>query len=317
MARRLPFCGFFFPSCIIVRTLQEQEKKMQITENIHALKIPFTIHTGPGKTMERFVFSYLIYGRRICLIDCGVAGSKGVIFDYIRETGRDPMEIETAVVTHAHPDHMGGARSIKKETGCGIIAHEEDAPWVEDVERQFDERPVPGFRSLVEGPVGVDLKVRDGDILQFDDGTSLGIVHTPGHSRGHICLFHAGEGALFSGDAIPSAGSLPIYEDVSASVRSIKKLKALTAVRVLCPAWDEPRFGQAAYEAMDEGLRYLQHVHELVLAQKKAFPSWTATEIAAKVLGSLGLPDTSLPPIVVKSFESHLQSFDRPGLLED
>jgi hydroxyacylglutathione hydrolase len=159
--------------------------------------------------------------------------------------------------------------------------------------------------------------VRDGDVLQFEGGTTLSIVHTPGHSRGHICPFCAEEGTLFSGDAIPPAGSLPIYEDALASVRSIRKMKELTAVKVLCPAWDEPRFGQAAYEAMDEGLHYLQHVHNLVRAQKKALPSWTATEIAAKVLRSLGLPDTPLPPIVVKSFESHLQSLDRPSLLED
>lgn len=46
---------------------------MQVTKNIHALKIPFQVPIGPGKAVERFVYVSLIYGERICLIDTGVA----------------------------------------------------------------------------------------------------------------------------------------------------------------------------------------------------------------------------------------------------
>ncbi len=286
---------------------------MKITGLIHAIRIPFKIQAAPGKTLERFVYSYLILGKRIFLIDCGVASSRDVIFDYIRETGRDPLEISAAIITHAHPDHMGGASAIKEETGCGIICHEEDAAWIEDVDRQYMERPVPGFRSLVEGPVKVDLRVKDGDILKFDDGNTLRIIHTPGHSKGHISLVCEEDDALFCGDVIPVPASLPIYEDALASVRSIRKLMALSGLKALCPAWDEPLFGERIYSAMADGIGYIRQIHDLVTAEKAAAPYATATELAARVLRGLGLPVTPLPPIVVRSFESHLQ-LDTPAL---
>ena len=49
---------------------------MQVTESIHALKVPFKLRIGPDKTVDRFVFAYLIFGDPICLIDSGVAGFK-------------------------------------------------------------------------------------------------------------------------------------------------------------------------------------------------------------------------------------------------
>jgi len=83
--------------------------KMQITKHIHAIKIPFQIAIGPGKKVDRFVYTYLIYGKKICLIDTGVASSEQVIFDYIRKTGRNPDDISLIVLTHSHPDHIGAA----------------------------------------------------------------------------------------------------------------------------------------------------------------------------------------------------------------
>ncbi len=79
---------------------------MQITEHIHMLTIPFTLQAGPGQTVDRFVNTFLIYGRQISLIDCGVSSSKEAIFRYLQETGRDPRDISLAVITHAHPDHI-------------------------------------------------------------------------------------------------------------------------------------------------------------------------------------------------------------------
>ena len=61
---------------------------MQITDRIHALKIPFQITDPSGQKVPRFVYVYLIYGQRICLIDSGVASSEKIILDYLKSTGR-------------------------------------------------------------------------------------------------------------------------------------------------------------------------------------------------------------------------------------
>jgi len=48
---------------------------MQITPAIHALRLPFKVPIAPGIALDRFVYSYLICGETITLIDTGVAGS--------------------------------------------------------------------------------------------------------------------------------------------------------------------------------------------------------------------------------------------------
>jgi hydroxyacylglutathione hydrolase len=96
---------------------------MQISNRIHALKVPFQITDKSGMKVPRFVYVYLIYGEKICLIDSGVASSEDVIFDYIRKTGRQPEEISLLILTHSHPDHIGSALAIKKASGCTVAAH--------------------------------------------------------------------------------------------------------------------------------------------------------------------------------------------------
>ncbi len=280
---------------------------MQVTEHVHALKIPFKIPVGPGASVDRFVYAFLIYAEKICLIDCGIAGSHNLIFDYVRQTGRNPREITLAVITHGHPDHMGGAHAVRQETGCIMAAHTDDVAWIQDADRQLRERPVPGFGSLVQNSAKVDLPLEDKDSLDFGKQGFVRVIHTPGHSPGHIALFYEEDGALFCGDSIPLPGSLPIYQDVAASIASIRKLEAIEGVKVLLSSWAEPRYGGSIGTIMDQGMAYFQTVHEAVLKEVSRSPSASPADVAANVLRSLGLPDTPLPPMVVTSIESHMR----------
>ena len=206
--------------------------------------------------------------KQITLIDTGVSGCEKDIFDYIRSTGRDPSEIALIILTHSHPDHIGAARAIQQLTGCSIAAHPAERAWIEDVDLQNRERPVPGFATLVGGSVSVDHELVDGDTIEPDEnrGSEILVFHTPGHSKGSISLFLHSEGALFCGDAVPVAGDLPIYDDAAASVQSVKRLRGLKGIHVLLSSWDEPRTGDAAYQQMDKALDYLQKIHATVLS---------------------------------------------------
>lgn len=219
------------------------------------------------------------------------------------------------VLTHSHPDHIGGAVALRKGTGCQVAAHVDARPWIEDVELQYKERPILNFHSLVEGPVQVNHELRDGDNLDLGDGQTLKVIHTPGHSRGSISLIYEEEGALFSGDAIPAVGGVPIYEDVLASIMSIRKLKETKGLNILFASWDEPCHGDRVYTLMDEGLSYFQNIHEVVCKEKENAPSLDPIDVAAPVLKSLGLPETSLIPIVVKSIKAHLGICDYQDIL--
>jgi len=288
---------------------------MQVTEHVHAVKIPFQVRSPTGRAIDRFVYVYLIFGEKICLIDSGVAGSERVIFDYVRKTGRTPEEIATIVQTHAHPDHIGATQAIKNATGCVVAAHRAEKVWIEDVELQFKERPIPNFHSLVGGSAEVDQILEDGDVLDLDGDLRLEVFHTPGHSKGSISLLLYDDRVLFSGDAIPHAGDLPIYEDVLASVKSLTELKGIKGVHVLLSSWDAPCEGALVYKLIDDGLQYLQRIHEVVIKVVGEGFSQESEEFCKCVLAELGLPLMAANPLVCRSLEAHLKVCERQNLL--
>jgi len=290
---------------------------MQITDHIHALKIPFQMKINPRVSSDRFTYVYLIYGKNICLVDTGVSGSETVIFDYIRKTGRTPEEISLIVHTHSHPDHIGADRAIKESTGCRVAAHVDAISWIEDVEKQLIERPVPHFYSLVGGPVKVDQALKDEDNIILDDDLQLQVYHTPGHSSGSICLLLQQAKTLFSGDAIPISGDAPIYDNILESVKSIKKLKNIPGINYLLAAWDDPREGEEVYTLMDESLQYLQQIHRAVMkhtnnSQQVFGPTWCKS-----ILGELEIPPAYAAPLVTRSFKSHLDLPDDVNIFDD
>ncbi|WP_445476021.1 MBL fold metallo-hydrolase [Methanococcoides methylutens] len=271
---------------------------MQVTEHVHAIKIPFSLTTDSGIVVERFVYAYLIYGKDVCLVDCGVASSEKLIFDYMEKTDRDPQEISLIVQTHSHADHIGATPAIKELTGCEVAAHRNAIEWIEDPGVQFRERPIPNFDKLTGGPVKVDRVLEDGDVIKLGEGMSLRIIHTPGHSKGSISLFLSPDNVLFSGDSIPLVGDIPIYDDVTAVLSSLRKLRKIDNVGVLLSSWDDPIDGDEVYMAIDKGADYVKKVHESV--QNFSSVSWE------KVLEGIGLEGVQINPLVLRTFMAHL-----------
>jgi hydroxyacylglutathione hydrolase len=291
---------------------------MQITPSIHALRHSFKIPINHGVVIERFVYSYIIFGEMITLIDSGVAGCEKTLFEYIRSNGGDPSDIALMILTHSHPDHIGAAAAIQQLTGCSVAAHPAERSWIEDVALQNRERPVPGFATLVGGSVHIDNELVEGDSIEPDDTRAgeMQVLYTPGHSAGSISLFLHREGALFSGDAIPVAGDLPVYDDALLSVQSVKKLKAIRGIRVLLSSWDEPRNGNDAYLRMDLALDYLQQIHQAVLASTgDGFPD--LMELTGKAATVLGIPPQAVNPLLSRTFAANLQLRERKNLLSD
>jgi hydroxyacylglutathione hydrolase len=246
-----------------------------------------------------------------------VASSEKIILDYLKSTGRHPEEISLLILTHSHPDHIGAARAMKSISGSTLAAHAAEKSWIEDVDLQERERPVPGFKSLVGGSVHVDQTLQDGDVLDVGDA-SIQVMHTPGHSSGSICLWLPVEGALFSADAVPVPGSMPIYQDILASVRSIQSLGRVRGIKFLLSAWDEPRLNGEAYRVMDEGLGYLQRIHNAVLKVAGGTApdaGLDSMELCRRTLAELGLPQAMANPLVARSFQSSLKLLDQKDLL--
>jgi hydroxyacylglutathione hydrolase len=125
------------------------------------------------------------------VVDPAAGASAALLFIRSRN-----LRIETIVYTHAHPDHVSGARLLKQATGARVLAH----TAASEMMRSPLFRLACGF-GLFFKPVPPDAYISDGDTIKAGQ-VSLIALHTPGHTPDSLCL--SGEGAVFTGDLIIS-----------------------------------------------------------------------------------------------------------------
>jgi glyoxylase-like metal-dependent hydrolase (beta-lactamase superfamily II) len=145
------------------------------------------------------------------LIDTGFAKDARTIIDALVRHKMALHAVRRIIVTHADPDHSGGLARLKRATQARIVCHA--------VEKQYLEHPlrrqisawymrlpllaasvVPSYHSHAVVP---DVLVVDGQELP----EGFVVVHTPGHSPGHISLLHRDRRLLIAGDALSHRGS--------------------------------------------------------------------------------------------------------------
>jgi glyoxylase-like metal-dependent hydrolase (beta-lactamase superfamily II) len=189
-----------------------------------------------------------------------------------------------------------------------VAIHDAERRWLEDIDTQFAERPVPGFHDLVGGSVPVDRTLSDGDHLELGDGLTLEVIHTPGHSSGSISLFLREAGVLITGDAVPLVGEMPVYEDATASMRSVDKLMGIDGVKVLLGSWDAPRYGNEVRRALSYALGYLEEIDRKVKEIAERDQGISSLDLCRKVLDEMGMHQVPTLPLVARSFQSNLMS---------
>lgn len=284
------------------------------TENIHPIKIFFGIPVSPGKMVERSVYMYVINGERPCLVDTGVADAEKDISIALQKINRKLSDVAIIILTHSHPDHIGAASLIQNKSGAQVYAHTNERAWIEDVDRQGKERPVPGFARLVAGSVALDRLLVDGDVLSFGEGLTFRVLHTPGHSSGSISLLSEENGILFSGDLIPQPDNMPIYEDVAALANSLVRIAEIQNLTVLYSSWDDPLYGRNAVDAIHAGMRYLIKVHTTAMDVISEYVDSEPMELCKRCVQKLGLPSFAANPLVLRSLLSHKEAGERVSL---
>ena len=142
----------------------------------------------------------------LTLLDAGVARSPGRITAALAELGRAPGDVTHLLLSHAHPDHAGGAAAVQASSGGRVLAHEREAVYLREGRMPAPDRSTAGGRLLARAPgggfapVAVDETFVDGAVLPLAGG--LRVVHTPGHTPGHCSFLHTGAGVLLTGDAL-------------------------------------------------------------------------------------------------------------------
>ena len=179
---------------------------------------------------------YLLTGtERALLIDTGLGICD--ISQPVRALTDKPV---TAVATHIHWDHVGGHKYYPD-----FCAHEAELDWLdgafplsrETIREMVLDRcdPPEDFRvEDYEMFQGVPTRVlRDGDILDLG-GRRLEVLHTPGHSPGHMCFWEAERGYLFTGDLVYKDVLFAYYPstDPEAYLQSLERVASLPVRRV-------------------------------------------------------------------------------------
>lgn len=108
------------------------------------------------------------------------------------------------LVTHGHVDHGGAAGQVATRFGIAAYVHPDDDFLSLDPTRQM--QALLGVKPDMALPVPDYVPLIDGQVLRLA-GIDFEIVHTPGHTPGHVCFGLANEGILFSGDQL-FAGSI-------------------------------------------------------------------------------------------------------------
>lgn len=152
-------------------------------------------------------FAFVEEDGSVTLVDCGIAKAPPRIVAGLADIGKHPKDVQRIVVTHAHPDHAGGAATLLATSSApGVQAHADDA------ESLRAGTTAPGdpnstvyrvYSRIISGrfaPVPVSTELADGDVLDVAGG--LQVHHTPGHTPGHVSLLHPDTGVLITGDAI-------------------------------------------------------------------------------------------------------------------
>ena len=133
----------------------------------------------------------LLVDDRLILVDTGADGGAKDILGYLDRIKRKPTDVSTIIITHTHPDHVGGLALMKERSGAKVAAHRVEADYISR------KKPYPGPPG-VQRHEPVDVDVLLDDIQRFE---GMLVLYTPGHTPGSISLLDEGRKLLIAGDA--------------------------------------------------------------------------------------------------------------------
>ncbi len=190
----------------------------------------------------------------LILCDAGYPGQTEQIKTELNKYGFSASEITKTVITHYDHDHLGSLCRLKEENkNITVISSGIEAPFIQGFKKSLRLIQAEEYIKILTGkelefgikfanylatiePCKVDLTVTDGDYII----PGLRVIHTPGHTPGHISLFCEESSTLIAGDAIAAENKRlmvanPEYTlDLNTCLKSIEKIIALAPEKIIC-----------------------------------------------------------------------------------
>lgn len=208
-----------------------------------------------GKITDRIYLSFagflpgfIIMGKKYALVDTGVPATAPALYNAIKDALKEPDRLEYVLLTHSHYDHCGGLSYLRRKMpNLKVIASEHTAKILQkddainfmnklskEVEEsiEFNKYFAGEDISIKKELLGVDIVVKEGDIIELGEGVELEVYSTPGHTKCSISFYMRPDNALFSGESVGAyagedmvlANYLSNYNEY---MKSLKKLSEM------------------------------------------------------------------------------------------
>lgn len=229
---------------------------MQIANGIATLEIAATI-----MGQAAIIYPTLLWDEeKVILADTGYPGQLPVFREAMQKVGVPFEKLTDIILTHQDLDHIGSLPAMLEASPqrIEVWAHAVEKPFIQGEQRllkltpeaitramaalppEMPEQARQGFQAVLENPpkAAVDKTIADAEVVPYCGGIT--VIATPGHTPGHICLYHQPSKTLIAGDALRVVdghllGPSPQATlDMREAMQSVKKLAQYDIETVIC-----------------------------------------------------------------------------------
>ena len=269
-----------------------------------------------GTVGNRPLQLFLLCGeQRRVLVDTGCAPDpERFVFPYLSKIGLRPADLDVVITTHPDTDHCGGNAAVKRANpnyiayaACHGLGYDEEA-------RRWN-------MEMLGSPQPVDLTWRGGEKIRLSSDWLMEILHTPGHSPGHLSIYDPRSRAILFGDAVQGSVYLdtsgnpalcPTYLYVDQYLATIRLLRALQPDVIAGCHWPV-QHGQEVETFLDETEQFVNLAENVVMRLLAGRTSITLQVLIAAAGAELGGWPRNMDKELVYALAGHMDQLTERG----